>query len=369
MRPDVLRVGGAVLEPAHHLDDGGVEPCEAEDVGGLLAGLAVDVVHLTLHPLEHGLDRVGVDDLLRGEPLEGDAGDLAAHGVLRGDADDAAGGVVLGVDAAQLLERGEVEVLCVHKAALHLVARQGDVGAGAVARVAARVALDGGGEHLLGAPVAVFGEVVVCGAGVAACIVAGRLGELCDEAVAGLGDGHAGQLCQPVEEACVARLECGDLVVIELEGVVDDDAGIGNLAGADVERGGALEQRGLAGGDPVFEAGNLGAPVFEVLFDQREGAGLGLCRAGLAACGDCGGLGLACSEDAVGLCAASATGGAGLAGLALRHREGGRTGERSRDECYEELRHGYDGVRSDILPRAVDSARVSRMTETRIWPG
>ena len=100
--------------------------------------------------LDHLLDARRVDAAVGDEALEGEAGDLAAVGVVGGDEHGLGRIVDDEVHAGVQLQRPDVAALAPDDAALHVVGRQVHDRDRGLHGVVGGQALDGGGEHLLG---------------------------------------------------------------------------------------------------------------------------------------------------------------------------------------------------------------------------
>ncbi len=123
---DVLAVAGAEAQPAEELEQLRVHARDLELEERRLAVLLDALVELALDLLDHLFDARRMDAAVGDQPLERDAGDLAAEGVEAGE-DDRLGGVVDDeVDAGRHLESADVAPFAADDAPLHLVTRQLD---------------------------------------------------------------------------------------------------------------------------------------------------------------------------------------------------------------------------------------------------
>jgi hypothetical protein len=132
---DVLRVGGAEFELAEELDELDRDADDAGFFEGLLAGFFDHAVDFGLGLGDDFLDAGGVDAAVGQELFEGDAGDLAAHGVEGRQHDGAGGFVDDDVDAGGALQRLDVAAFFADDAALELVG----LGSGTVVMVRSAV--------------------------------------------------------------------------------------------------------------------------------------------------------------------------------------------------------------------------------------
>ena len=77
----VLAVRAPVLEPAHELDDFGMEPFDPKLESRRFAFLLNELIHFLLDLGDHLLNTARVDAAVFDEPLQGDTGDLAFNGI------------------------------------------------------------------------------------------------------------------------------------------------------------------------------------------------------------------------------------------------------------------------------------------------
>jgi hypothetical protein len=126
---------------------------DADDAGffeGFFAGFFDHAVDLGLGLGHDFLDAGGVDAAVGQELFEGDAGDLAAHGVEAGQHDGAGGLIDDDVDTGGALEGLDVAAFFADDAALELVGGQRHGGNGALGGLVGGHALHGGHDDHLG---------------------------------------------------------------------------------------------------------------------------------------------------------------------------------------------------------------------------
>ena len=128
MQEHVLAVTRPVLQPAQKLDDIRRQARDARVVGGLLASLADDDVHLGPSLGNDFFDSAGMNAAVTHELHQGHASDLAAHGIEPGQ-DNGLGCVIDDqIDTGRLLQGPDVPTFATDDPPLHLVVRQMDNG-------------------------------------------------------------------------------------------------------------------------------------------------------------------------------------------------------------------------------------------------
>src|SRR5579885_2582760 len=150
---DVLGVAVAILEHADEPHQLGMDPVDADLEHSPLARFANGLVELLLGFADHLLDARGVDAAIGDEPLEREAGQLAADRVVAGDDDRLRRVVDDEVDPRRRFDGPDIAPLAADDPPLHVVARQRDHGDGALGHELPGQALDGDRHDLLRPPI------------------------------------------------------------------------------------------------------------------------------------------------------------------------------------------------------------------------
>jgi hypothetical protein len=193
----VLAVGGAVLEPAEHAHQLGVEVGDADLQAGVLAGAADLALHLLPGAVVGLLDAGGVDAAVGDQLLQGEAADLAPHRVEAGQQHRLGGVVDDQVDPGDGLEGADVAALAADDPALHVVGGQRQHRHGRLRGLLGGDPLDGEGDDLAGAAVGLLPRLLLEVPDQTHGVALGVLLDLLDQDRLGLAGGHGRDLLQP----------------------------------------------------------------------------------------------------------------------------------------------------------------------------
>ena len=259
VREDVLPVGRAVLQPAEHRDQVGVERLDVRVEARLLAALGDVRLQLGLRLVVGLLDPRGMDAAVLQQLLERHARDLAPHAVEAGEDDRVRRVVDDEVDAGQVLERADVAALAADDPALHVVGGELDDADRGLGGVAGGQPLHDDGEDVAHPPVGVALGLLLDLADDLRPVVARLVLQLLEELVARLGGRHARDALELADVVLARGLELAVL--------------LGEHALALAQLGEAALDRLLAGAQALLEPQQVGAALGGLAVLRRRAAG------------------------------------------------------------------------------------------------